>query len=49
MSGRQKGLVDHVCPATFSYSPAKRKIPLTIITVALPGERMLRWRQLYRV
>jgi hypothetical protein len=35
-TGRQKGLVDHVCPATFSYRRAKRKIPLTIITVALP-------------
>jgi hypothetical protein len=32
MSGRQKGLVDHVCPASFSYREANRKIPLTIVT-----------------
>jgi hypothetical protein len=30
--GRQKGLVDHVCPATFSYFAADRNIPLTILT-----------------
>jgi hypothetical protein len=30
--GRQKGLVDHVCPATFSYSAIDRKEPLTIVT-----------------
>jgi hypothetical protein len=30
--GRQKGLVDHVCPATFSHREADRKIPLTIVT-----------------
>jgi flagellar FliL protein len=35
-SARQKGLVDHVCPADFSQLKGKRKIPLTIITLALP-------------
>jgi hypothetical protein len=29
---RQKGLVDHVCPATFSQSARDRKVPLTIVT-----------------
>jgi hypothetical protein len=29
---RQKGLVDHICPARFSYLVPKRKEPLTILT-----------------
>jgi hypothetical protein len=33
--GRQKGLVDHVCPADFSYLTANGKVPLTIIILAL--------------
>jgi hypothetical protein len=48
--GRQKGLVDHVCPAVFSYLKANGKVPLTIITLALPLMRArVRWRHLYRV
>jgi hypothetical protein len=35
--GRQEGLVDHVCPASFSQSPDKRKHPLTIVTLASPS------------
>jgi hypothetical protein len=27
---RQKGVVDHNCPAVFSYLNVKRKVPLTI-------------------
>jgi hypothetical protein len=33
--GRQKGLVDHVCPADFSYLATDGKVPLTITTLAL--------------
>ncbi|MET0705597.1 MAG: hypothetical protein ABWY82_01950, partial [Tardiphaga sp.] len=32
--GRQKGLVDHVDPAKFSYLQRKRKVPLTIANLS---------------
>jgi hypothetical protein len=47
--GRQKGLVDHVCPATFSYRTSKRKIPLTIITLASHHRERVCAGSLYRV